>query len=188
VTAILKVTHINHLLNAPYGPDLIRSGQKALEPVLNMFIKKTVEQTRPATPVSALFKPEKNSFGNFWGSQQAAATQASQIVVAEVRRGQDTEKELSRFNNLILDTDLMSKVKNSVEFWKKYYSEMPLLSELFTILDNIPAASAQIERFFSMTGLVCDKRRLRMTKELIIMRSMLLANMSILQNINTLGE
>ena len=65
VTAILKVTHINHLLNAPYGPDLVRSGQKALEPVLNMFIKKTVEQTRPATPVSALFKPEKNSFGNF---------------------------------------------------------------------------------------------------------------------------
>ncbi len=82
----------------------------------------------------------------------------------------------------------MSKVKNSVEFWKKYYSEMPLLCELFTLLDNIPAASAQIERFFSMTGLVCDKRRLRMTKELIIMRSMLLANMSILQNINTLGE
>jgi len=44
VTAILNVTHINHLLNAPYGPDLVRSGQKALVPVLNMFIKKQLNK------------------------------------------------------------------------------------------------------------------------------------------------
>jgi len=64
---------------------------------------------------------------------------------------------------------------------------MTLLSKLFSILDNIPAASDQIERFF-LTGLVCDKRRLKITKKPIIMIFMFLANMSILQKINTLGE
>ena len=69
-----------------------------------------------------------------------------------------------------------------------FEKDMPMLFKLKTILDNIPAASAQIERFFSMTGLVCDKRRARITNKLIIMRSMLLANMNILQLINSFGE
>ena len=56
----------------------------------------------------------------------------------------------------------MAKVNNSTEFWRKYEKDMPLLFKLILILDNIPAASAQIERFFSMTGLICDQRRLRM--------------------------
>jgi len=55
---------------------------------------------------------------------------------------------------------------------------MPKLRELFLLLSNIPSTSAYIERFFSITGLVCDKRRLQMSDDLIERRSMLKVNMS----------
>ena len=89
---------------------------------------------------------------------------------------------------MVFDLSKKKEMINSPDFWKKYVDKMPNLSKLFYILANIPAASAQIERFFSMTGLVCDKRRLRMKTNLIVIRSMLLANISILQNLNSFGE
>lgn len=101
-----------------------------------------------------------------------------------MKRSQLIANEIDFFNSLILNSSLMTRVNNSTEFWRKYEKDMPLLSKLFSILDNIPAASAQIERFFSMTGLICDKRRLRMTNKLIVMRSMFKANMDILESLN----
>ena len=73
--------------------------------------------------------------------------------------------------------------ENSAEFWKtEYQSEMPKLAELYFILNNIPSTSASIERFFSIAGIVNDKRRLRMRNDLITQRTMIKANMEVLEN------
>jgi len=180
------VSHIKNLLKASYGQNLIETGQESIETVLATFVSSTSDEPDiPVTPVSAYAQPEKSSFGDFWGGESTIEpTITSQVVVSEMKRSQLIAKEIDFFNSLILNSSLMTRVNNSTEFWRKYEKDMPLLSKLFTILDNIPAASAQIERFFSMTGLICDKRRLRMTNKLIVMRSMFKANMDILESLN----
>jgi len=60
---------------------------------------------------------------------------------------------------------------------------MPKLFDLFLKLSNIPSTSTGVERFFSISGLVCDKRRLTMREDLIEYRSMIKANMYTLDNI-----
>ena len=64
---------------------------------------------------------------------------------------------------------------------------MPKLFDLQIILLNIPASSSFIERFFSISGIVCDSRRLNMNDELIVMISLMKANMSILNELQEIG-
>jgi hypothetical protein len=59
---------------------------------------------------------------------------------------------------------------------------MPKLSQLFFILNTIPATSAAIERLFSIAGIVNYKRRLMMRDDLIIQRTMIKSNMELLEN------
>ena len=61
---------------------------------------------------------------------------------------------------------------------------MPNLFDLQLILLNIWASSAFIERFFSISGIICDIKRANMEEDLIRMRSMLKANMPILNSTN----
>jgi len=61
---------------------------------------------------------------------------------------------------------------------------MPYLYELQLLLLNIPASSSFIERFFSISGIVCDVKRLNMKEDLIIMHSLMKANMNILKELN----
>ena len=65
-----------------------------------------------------------------------------------------------------------SKKKTS-DVWKKYKNKKPILYQLKQVLLNIPATSSFIERFFSISGIVCDIRRLNMTDDLIVMRSLM---------------
>jgi len=61
---------------------------------------------------------------------------------------------------------------------------MPQLFDLQIILLNIPASSSFIERFFSLSGIVCDSRRLNLNDELIVLRSLMKANMTILNEMH----
>ena len=61
---------------------------------------------------------------------------------------------------------------------------MPKLFDLTIILLNISASSAFIERFFSIAGIVCDLKRLNMKEDLIIMRSLMKTNMTVLAELN----
>ena len=65
---------------------------------------------------------------------------------------------------------------------------MPKLFDLQNILLKIPASSSFIERFFSIAGIVCDIKRLNMTDELIIERSMMKAHIEILKELNLTNE
>ncbi len=128
-------------------------------------------------------KNSLNSFGDFWETSQGVSSQGlSQVAI--FNNNINIEKQIDFFKTLILQDDLITKICNNSEFWRKFQDKMPTLYSLALILENIPSTSAQIERFFSITGIICDKKRLRMTHEMIIMRSMLKANISILEELN----
>ena len=79
-------------------------------------------------------------------------------------------------------------MNNSNSFWKKHSLTMPKLTRLYLVLSNIPAASAHIERYFNITGLINDKRRMRMKDDLLIIRSMLKVNMSLVSELIQTSE
>ena len=92
------------------------------------------------------------------------------------------DKEIAQYRRFISDQNNLNNV-NTIKFWNDNL-QYPYLSKLSKILLNINSSSACIERFFSICGLVCDKRRGSMKKDLIIMRSMIKTNMSLLQTLN----
>ena len=64
-----------------------------------------------------------------------------------------------------------------------FLCKLTVISRLFSGLYNIPSTSAQIERFVSISGLVCDKRRFQMKNNLIIELSLPKMNMHTLEEI-----
>ena len=78
----------------------------------------------------------------------------------------------------------MNQIERLRDFGKKLQKDISNLFDLQLILLNIWASSAFIERFFSVSGIICDIKRANMEEDLIRMRSMLKANMPILNSTN----
>ena len=90
----------------------------------------------------------------------------------------ELEKERIDFLNLIENANFNEK--STSNFWLKNKSKMPYLAKLATILINIPSSSAFIERFYSLTGNVCQVRAGNMNTSTIVKRCMLKTNIQIL--------
>ena len=71
-------------------------------------------------------------------------------------------------------------MQSTRSFWKKSAVLFPNLTKAALILYNIPASSAFIERFFSICGITCRKNAGNMGAKMIISRSMLKANLNLL--------
>jgi hypothetical protein len=78
-------------------------------------------------------------------------------------------------------------MKSSTNYWLQNQSKFRKLSELYFLLNSIPASSAYIERFFSISGIVCDQKRMTMEDDLIIHRSMLKAKMKVLDILESIN-
>jgi hypothetical protein len=96
------------------------------------------------------------------------------------RRGERVEKECDALFKLFEETDL-KKIKSTRGFWYSNASKYPLISQLALILLNTPASSAFVERFFSICGIICHQRAGNMSAELIETRSLLRANLGLLE-------
>ena len=103
-------------------------------------------------------------------------------------REQELEIEIIAFTKLIGHNEFSQSVKGSNRFWKKNELEFPRLFLLWQVLSNNGCTSAHIERYFNITGLVCDKSRLNMTDDLIIERSMLKVNMPLLRQLKNTSK
>ena len=75
-------------------------------------------------------------------------------------------------------------IKSNKKFWNENSEKLPRLRFLYICMQNIPATSAFIERYFSFAGIVCKKNAGSMSDSLMISRSMLKANMHILNEMN----
>ena len=139
---------------------------------------------QPVTPASSANFSKENMLFCFQKPQtQNALSQnpQSQKATSKFRIDTKIDEEIVKFSLLIENKENRSRSSNN--FWDKYKGEMPKLFDLFLKLSNIPSTSAGVERFFSISGLVCDKRRLTMREDLIEYRSMIKANMYTLDNI-----
>jgi len=84
--------------------------------------------------------------------------------------------EIKVFLNIIKET----KYDSTKKFWLKYKISLPNLFNLSARLLSIPATSAFIERYFSITGQINDKTTNSMSPELLKTKSMLKANIKLL--------
>ena len=143
------------------------------------------EEERPPTPTSAAstVSVEKNLFADLFEKQ--VPNTPSNTVLREISREQGIEQEIKFF---VSKLSALKEIKSTISFWKKNKANLENLYKLNEILFNIPSTSAQLERFFSISGLICDKRRMRMSNDLIIKRAMLKANLSLLSQINKMAE
>ena len=93
----------------------------------------------------------------------------------------DFEKESSLFCSIIEN----QVAANNQVFWKQNAKNLPKLAKLATQVFNIPATSAHLEGFFSITGFINHCKTQRMSEQLLAARSMLKVNMKILENKTT---
>lgn len=80
---------------------------------------------------------------------------------------QDGKRELEQFKRKegIFEDLFQQNYKNPVLFWRAARDEFPILSDLAIKLLNIPASTAQLERFFSHWGYVHDSKRNQLLPE-----------------------
>jgi hypothetical protein len=84
--------------------------------------------------------------------------------------------EIKVFLNIIKET----KYDSTKKFLLKYKISLPNIFNLSARLLSIPATSAFIERYFSITGQINDKTTNSMSPELLKTKSMLKANIKLL--------
>lgn len=95
----------------------------------------------------------------------------------------ELDKEISALTLVISSANFSKDKKSLPEFWSKNSSSLPILCSLAKVLINISSSSAFIERFFSISGIICTQRNMNMNKDLIVARSLLKANPKIIQTL-----
>ncbi len=96
--------------------------------------------------------------------------------LAKQTKNKILDDEVKKFVNIINNTEFDS----TKSFWLSHEKSLPNLFNLALRLLSIPASSAQIERYFSITGQINTKQANSMSAELLETRSILKANMHLL--------
>jgi len=103
-----------------------------------------------------------------------------------IKRRNELDAEIKIFTSKLLDPRIRKGDCSSKEFWIENFDNLPNLSKLYIALSTIPGSSSFIERFFSLCGIVCSKRNLRMKNDLIEVKCLLKSNMHLLHELNKL--
>jgi hypothetical protein len=94
------------------------------------------------------------------------------------------EKEKNYFIRFLKAADLET-IRSTPKFWEENKDKYEHLHKTATILLNIPASSAFIERYFSVCGIISNNRCGNMSPDLLITRSLLQANIELLEDLST---
>ena len=96
----------------------------------------------------------------------------------------DLDKEISFFSTFFTSSDTLKSIKDTKQFWLSNKITLPILFTFASRVLSTPVSSAYIERFFSVSGVVCSNRAFNMKDDLIIMKSMLKSNYKTLRDIH----
>ena len=93
-----------------------------------------------------------------------------------------SDKIVNKKNEFIkmLDEKDLTKIKSTKSFWLSNAQLYPNLSRVMNIASN----SAFVDTFFSLTGIISNEKRGYMSAELLITRSMLSSNITLLEKLN----
>ena len=69
-----------------------------------------------------------------------------------------------------------------INYWNQHSEQFPRLSKVAIIILSIPTSSAGIERVFSLAKELMGNKQLRMNKELIETRMLILGNSDLFEN------
>lgn len=90
------------------------------------------------------------------------------------------KKEVENFLELLNE----ERLADTRTFWIERKDNCPILYKIALKLLSIPSTSAHIERFYSFSGIICQKRSLNISDDIIIKRAMLKANNKMLHTVN----
>ena len=93
------------------------------------------------------------------------------------------EREIESFSKIVQLQLQECKEKSTKQFWLEKKK-----SPFWFALQNICGSSSFIERFFSVTGAVCDQKSSKMDDELISCRCMLKASCQIYMDLNKANQ
>jgi hypothetical protein len=188
----MKVKGLKYWIYKPYCKNYLTKGIQALKSVAIEFLYKTTQTEELSNTTSKNTNKDKetantphsaaSNFGEFFGSDEENDTSNTESLI--LNRNKTIDAEVVYFSSLLGDPDVVKNTASTSKFWERHRNKMPILDKLQTILLNISSSSAFIERFFSISGIVCDARRLNQSEDLIIMKSLCKANMNVLTEMN----
>ena len=90
--------------------------------------------------------------------------------------------ELEKYKLLLYakGKSIINTTKSTSSFWREKSEKLPMLAKLAEILLNINSSSASVERYFSICGLVQNKRACNSDTQFFISKCVLRANLNIL--------
>jgi len=188
--SILRVGALKKWIKRSYAEGYLKKGLESLKAVCTEFIFKECQNEQNDHSKDKIGE-EKNTISSpnnfdyldtqFFVSQDESQVRNESLAY---KRDKELEAEIIFFSAILGNKKFTNSDISTIDFWLKHRSDMPKLFDLQIILLNIPASSSFIERFFSLSGIVCDSRRLNLNDELIVMRSLMKANMTILNEMH----
>lgn len=180
--SILKISSVRMWMSKEYAQSLITEELKGLkETYFSLTFKEEEEES------NAISSPDScdsygDSYFRYHFQEDEEANKKNEA--GKFKISIELDNEIANYSRILSQTEYLKTCRSSTQFWIKNSNSMPKLSSLALLLLNIPASSAHVERFFSICGAVCKQSSLGMKDDLIILRSMLKANLDLLNEMN----
>ena len=136
-----------------------------------------------ALPISASNNDYFNKLFAEETEQQESYINNSQEGAFKFQKQQEIKEEVQKFASLLSNPLFLKETLSSIDFWINNENKFPNLSKIYLMLSTITSSSAFIERFFSICGVIFDKRNQNSKDDLFITRSMLASNIKILDEL-----
>ena len=195
---MLRIGLLKNWVNADFSEDYFEIGMKALssDQCLYLIIEKKDGDSDFDTEDSSACENTDDFDPNIVGGSQSSNSYFNHSDKIKSNKKTTIEKlneplknkirnEINLFREKIINEVLKPKFDmGTAVFWKKNSHIFPNLYKLALVLLNIQASGAFVERFFSICGVICNKRNTNMKDDFLIMRAMMKANINILRQIN----
>ena len=177
------MTTLKYWIECEFSVGYLEKGLDSLKYIAEKLVYQKYEQQKETirVPSSTATTSQTTSQANFYSDFFGASKKSKEVETKKYRFREQLSKECSNFSRLV---EQECNSESFHDFWLEKTKELPILSKVAKILHNIPSTSAFLERFFSISGVVCDPRRLNMKEDLVILRSLLKCNASILRELN----
>lgn len=189
-SSVMEVSQMRFWFKRSFAQDYIQRIRDSIKNVALQFVdfddNKTTPATKPknlprAVSIQSLASDDSQLLSYMVNGNYDEEESELTIGIVNARRGETINKEIEVLFKLFEEKDL-KKVKSTRGFWFTNASKFPIIGQLALILLNTPSSSAFVERFFSLCGVISKQRAGNMSAELLEIRSMLRANLSLLES------
>ena len=181
---IFKVSTLKFWRDKIFSEDMLKEAKDSIKSVYKFFFPNQKINQVKVESVPQTSSNGRNSIDGFFANQFLHDQRHEEMEDALISKDTLINKEIQDFIRTIDDLETLKELTTSKKFWNSNIKKFPNLRKLALILLNIPASSASIERYFSITGLICNKRAAKMNSTLLIWRGLLRANIKLLLDLN----